>query len=96
MSRDAAEADRRRAILYALAVAPGACLPLTALRQQLELIGYTLAMDRLRTDLAWLAEQGLAERGEQLARLTERGADVAQGRARVPGIARPQPGAPSA
>lgn len=90
---------RRRALLYALAVAPGLRLPLAALRQQLELIGYVVSMDLLRTDAAWLAEQGLlrtdaAWLDEQVpaVALTERGADVAQGRAQVPGLARPQPG----
>lgn len=59
--------------------------------------GHHVSKDQLHTDLAWLEEQGLVicqqPRAGWIATLTSRGADVAEGRARVPGIARPQPGA---
>lgn len=59
--------------------------------------GHHVSKDTLHTDLAWLEEQGLVivqqPRAGWIATLTSRGADVAEGRAIVPGIARPQPGA---
>ncbi|MCB1909974.1 MAG: hypothetical protein KDH15_21645 [Rhodocyclaceae bacterium] len=87
-------AERRRALLYALSVAPASTLPLRALAHQLDLIGYPVSSDRLRTDLAWCQEQGLLGTTDDLATLTERGVDVACGRARLPGVACPPPGAP--
>lgn len=58
--------------------------------------GHHVSKDALHTDLAWLEEQGLVivqqPRAGWIATLTSRGADVAEGRATVPGIARPQPG----
>lgn len=55
--------------------------------------GFTPNRDRTRTELAWLEEQGLVRletiSGLALATLTERGSDVARGRAIVPGIKRP-------
>lgn len=61
-------------------------------------LGHDLSFDRLRVQLSWLAEQELltletGAGGVQIATLTERGLDVAAGRARVPGVARPEPGA---
>lgn len=54
--------------------------------------------DTVRTELAWLREQGLVtfnnDAGIIIATLTERGADVALGRATVPGIKRPSPRRP--
>lgn len=59
--------------------------------------GHHVSKDVLHTDLAWLEEQGLVicqqPRAGWIATLTSRGADVAEGRARVPGVARPLPGA---
>lgn len=58
-------------------------------------IGHHQSLDRLRIELSWLAEQGLVETRRVgalvIARVTERGVDVAQGRARVPGVRRPGP-----
>ena len=55
-----------------------------------------ISKDQLHTDLAWLEEQGLVicqqPRAGWIVTSTSRGVDVAEGRARVPGIARPQPG----
>ena len=55
--------------------------------------GFTPSRDRLRTELAWLSEQGLVDisetNGLQLATLTVRGEDVALGRCIVPGVKRP-------
>jgi len=50
----------------------------------------------VRTDLAWLAEQGLLQTATTgdvtMATLLTRGVDVAAGRAVVPGVKRPLPG----
>jgi len=52
--------------------------------------------DQLVSDLAWLDEQGLVSlsdvSGVRLAKITQRGLDVAHGLSRVPGVARPLPG----
>lgn len=51
--------------------------------------------DRLRTELRWLEEQGLVAItdvvGLYVVKLTRRGEDVALGRARAEGVARPRP-----
>jgi hypothetical protein len=86
------EAARRLTILLALYFAPGYTMARAALRAQVELTGYIVSADRLATDLAWLAEQGLVEPLEMDAvRLTERGADVALGKTQTPGVRRPGP-----
>ena len=57
--------------------------------------GHRISADRLRTELAWLAEQDavtLAETGSMhVVALTERGADLATGRTAIPGLRRPAP-----
>lgn len=59
--------------------------------------GHHVSKDRLHADLSWLEEQGLViiqqPRAGWLITLTSRGSDVAEGRARTPGVAAPQPGA---
>lgn len=58
--------------------------------------GIVNSVDVVRTELAWLEEQGLVtvERFDELAvaTITRRGVDVANGAARVPGVHRPLPG----
>jgi len=57
--------------------------------------GHQVSADQVRTDFAWLQEQGLIEvknlGNVQVATLTQRGVDVACGRARQPGVKRPGP-----
>ena len=59
--------------------------------------GLVASRDRLRGELAWLREQGLVAieeiDGVMIATLTERGRDAASGAAKIPGVARPGPGA---
>ncbi|EGK71991.1 hypothetical protein METUNv1_01769 [Methyloversatilis universalis FAM5] len=86
------EQDRRRAMLAALLVAPGYRLPLRAVRQAVESLGYVVSLDLVRTDLAWLAEQGLVEQADDVVTLTDRGNDVVMGRVAQPGVKRPEPG----
>ncbi len=65
----------------------------SVLTMALDSYGHTLSRDQVKTELHWLAEQGaltLADVGPVLvATLSERGQDIAAGRARVPGIKRP-------
>jgi hypothetical protein len=57
--------------------------------------GYTTPRDKMVTELFWLQEQGLITLEESgniyIAMLTQRGLDVANGSARIPGVARPSP-----
>ena len=87
-----AETDRRRALLTALLVAPAYMMPARALREQIGLAGYAVSLDRVMADCAWLAEMGLAAWQNEVATLTDRGADVVLGHAQVPGVKRPEPG----
>ena len=54
--------------------------------------GFTQSRDQIRTELAWLREQGLIRYDSNpviiIAHLTGRGADVALGRTTVPGVKR--------
>jgi DNA-binding GntR family transcriptional regulator len=92
---DHVAADARLCILQSLEADPGYDLNEHVLAAALDEVGHSLSRDRLRGELAWLAEQGLATvtavSGVHVVRLTARGADAALGRARVPGVARPRP-----
>jgi len=89
------DADRRLVILQLLENSSGYMANEHLIYSALPGFGHEVSMDRVRTDLAWLDEQGLValERpGDvHLARLTQRGMDVAAGRARVDGVKRPGP-----
>lgn len=65
----------------------------SVLTMALDSYGHTLSRDQVKTELHWLAEQGaltLEDVGPvMVATLSERGQDIAAGRARVPGIKRP-------
>lgn len=86
----------RLAILRLLSEAPGYSLNASITADALGSMGLSASRDQVRGEIAWLAEQGLVS-GEELAgglvvaTLTERGADVASGRAAVPGVQRPAP-----
>jgi len=90
--------DRRLAILRILADLPGYRSNSSILHTLLQHLAHTSSRDDVRTDIAWLAEQGLVS-AELIAGidglfdvgLSERGLDVSAGRALVPGIARPGP-----
>ena len=92
---DLVAADMRLVILQLLARAEGYALNDRILASALAPFGHRVGLDRLATELAWLAEQGLAGTeaiaGFTTATLTTRGEDVARGRARVPGVRRPRP-----
>lgn len=88
--------DRRLVVLRMLA----GCNDYTAnefvLLEQLGQFGHRVSRDRLLADLAWLDEQGLIvaqqPSGVWVSTITQRGDDVAQARATVPGVKRPRPG----
>ncbi|MDD4457865.1 MAG: ArsR family transcriptional regulator [Syntrophotalea acetylenica] len=88
-------ADIRLVILRALAEDDGYSHNESVLQSVLEVFGHDCSRDRIRTDLNWLAEQGLITvrdaAGYLVATLTGRGGDVAAGRVTVPGVKRPRP-----
>jgi len=65
------------------------------LKQMMGQLGHKVSSDKLRTELAWLKEQGLVElqdvAGTMVVKLTGRGKDVAEGATVVPGVHRPEP-----
>ena len=85
--------DMRLVMLRILAETPGFRSNSSVLSMLLHQFGHTVSRDKVKTELRWLAEQGLVtleEAGTVLVTtLTERGQDVAEGRAVVDGIARP-------
>lgn len=85
--------DYRLVILRLLVEMTGYRANSSVLAMALDNYGHTLSRDQVKTELHWLAEQGaltLTDVGPVLvATLTERGQDIAAGRARVPGIKRP-------
>lgn len=89
--------SRRQAILQGLRQVAQYRANNALLQAWCEQMGHAVSTDRLLADLAWLAEQELVttERADGLtvATLTVRGLDVANGRAEVPGVQRPAPGA---
>lgn len=88
--------DRRLSLLLMLAETPGYSANAFLLRDAIDSIyGHSASVDLVRTDIAWLTEQQLVtsrSTGDvMLATLTARGADVAAGRAHVPGVKKPMP-----
>lgn len=86
---------QRLTILRLLAEDSGYDLNESILQDGVNAVGLDISRDKLRTELAWLKEQGTVELEQvgsvSVARLTARGLDVAEGRARIPGIKRPNP-----
>lgn len=89
------EQDRRLTILLMLVESPDYKANHFLIQAALDGFGHTVSMDRVKADLAWLAEQGLVTIQEtaavQVPQLTDRGLDVAQGRVQHPGVKRPRP-----
>ncbi len=91
--------DRRLCVLRFLSEDRDYTLNDSLIRDALGVIGHAVARDVVRGDLAWLDEQGLVtlrkevfgQKDVLIATLTERGQDVAAGRAVVPGVKRPGP-----
>ncbi len=93
--KDIVAADQRLHILQVLEQDSGYSHNEHVIKQALASVGHNISSDALSTQLHWLHEQDLVELedavGIQIARLTQRGADVATGAANVPGVARPRP-----
>lgn len=87
--------NRRLCILRILESAPSYRANESLLHTLVEEFGLTCTRDQVRTDLAWLRDQGFITleqpAGVYVARITERGLDVAAGRTTVPGVKRPAP-----
>lgn len=87
--------DRRLVILRILVEMPAYRANSSVLHTVLQEWGHEPTRDQVKTELRWLQEQQLVTLDEVgdgavlLAKLTERGADVAAGRARVDGVKRP-------
>lgn len=86
--------DVRLVTLRILAEMPGFRANSSVIANVLHQFGHVATRDQVKTELRWLAEQGLIgldEAGSVLvATLMERGQDVAEGRAVVDGVARPR------
>lgn len=87
----------RLTVLRLLAAQPGYGANDSVLLDSLAAYGFRLPRDRVRTEIAWLAEQGLVTSedvdGLLIVTVTRRGLDVAAGLATVPGVQRPSPAA---
>jgi hypothetical protein len=87
--------DRRLQILLLLQASGGYGASHFLLNTALDKYAHAVSMDALLSDLNFLAEIGLIEIEDmnpaKIARLTQRGLDVATGRVEEPGIKRPQP-----
>ena len=87
--------DRRLVILRFLAEEPDYRMNTSLMCDALDVIGHRVSRDVVATDAAWLQDNGLVTMETlghvTLLKLTERGADVAAGRATVPGVKRPSP-----
>lgn len=85
--------DRRLVILRVLAELPAYRTNSYLLQTLLRQWGHEPSADQVKGDLAWLQEQQLVTvevvESVHIATLTARGADVAAGRATVPGVKRP-------
>jgi hypothetical protein len=85
--------DRRLVILRVLLESAAFTANEYVLQSMVERFGHVTSGDRIRTDLAWLQEQGLVRVEEvatvQIAMLLQRGEDVALGRIITPGVKRP-------
>ncbi|WP_338669760.1 ArsR family transcriptional regulator [Pseudodesulfovibrio methanolicus] len=86
----------RLTILRLLAEQPDYTLNDSLIRDMVPDFGFRPSRDVIRSQLAWLDEQGLVgvtqNGGCRVAHLTERGEEVAKGYATVPGVKRPSPG----
>ena len=85
--------DQRLVMLRILANMPSYKANSSVLTNVLGEYGHSPSRDLVKTELLWLQEQGLVSIDDisnlLIATLTERGADVAAGRAQVPGVKKP-------
>ena len=85
--------DQRLVLLRILAEMPAYRSNSSVLAGALHGYGHSASRDQIKTELHWLGEQGLVQVEDLesilIVTLTERGADVAAGCARVPGVKLP-------
>ncbi len=88
--------NRRCAFLRFLAEDADYAMNTSLLQSALDAVGHGVSRDCVNADAAWLEEQGLVScedlGGIIVVKITQRGLDVAEGRAVVPGVKRPGPG----
>lgn len=88
-------AHLRITLLRLLAEQPSYKANSSLLTDAADAVGFATTRDKVKTELAWMAEQGLVRMQELdrlvVATLTERGLDVAKGRATAPGVKTPAP-----
>lgn len=90
-----ARAARRASVLATLYFAPAATATLRELVRDMERVHSTaVSAERMRCDLAWLAQAGLVRLAEDTAQITERGRDVARRAAPWPAQTRHEPPEP--
>lgn len=87
--------EQRRQILEALEREPDYKANGLELIAWLDDVGMNISVDKLHTELQWLEEQGLitleSARSIKIAKLTQRGLDLAQHRMLSDGVARARP-----
>ena len=87
--------DRRLVMLRVLANSPGYSANEYTIEAVLEDLGHVISNDLLRGEIAWLAEQQLITTsqvgGVTIAKITQRGLDIARGKAMHPDVQRPRP-----
>lgn len=85
----------RIGILRVLASAPAYSANESLLTDALHELGFGATRDQVRGELTWLKEQFLVSieelGGLMIATVSQRGVDVVEGRAAVPGIKKPSP-----
>lgn len=89
--------DRRFVFLRLLAAEDDYSCNNFVVKEALAALGHAVSQDVVESDAAWLEEQGLLNidqpsRGMFVYTITVRGKDVAEGRAHVPGVKKPEPG----
>ncbi len=86
--------DQRLVILRILSELPQYRSNSSVINNLLTQFGHSPSRDQVKAELFWLAEQGLLQLEDLgsvlVVALTERGADVAAGRAVVPGVSKPR------
>ncbi len=89
--------DRRLVILRLLAEDADYRINSSLIQRGLDMYAHAVSRDALHTELHWLQEQGLVTleslNSVLIVTLSQRGLDTSQGRAVVPGVKRPGPGA---
>ncbi len=89
------EEHLRLALLRALLDCPEYQGNSSILTDLVSAVGLSATKDQVRTQVAWLSEQALTRHddlgGLYVVWLTERGEDVARGRAVAPGVRKPSP-----